>query len=388
MTAAPGGAPGRIVVLGPGAGPRHDSFVAACVERLGGAPASLAWDEFLADPDRLAAMLRPGSYLRIDTPDQQPGPIAALYRAGRETTAAAGFETLSDAGVDALVAGEIGSPAQLAFGLVAATARAEAIGRGCGAIISTSAADVACAFDKFAALDRLAQAEVPVPLALSAPMSFDDLVAAMDAAGLSRVFVKLRHGSAAAGMIALARQGDRWIATTTAVEGERGRLLASRNLRRLTDRGEIARLVDRLAPLGLHVERWLPKIGIDGRVADIRLVMLDDGSIRPVLRTSRHPMTNLHLGGDRAPIDALVRRIGHAAWQSVLASARSAARRFADSHVIGLDIAALADGCRHAVLEANVFGDFVKDFAPGARSPHAAQLDRIAARLAPDRAAA
>ena len=56
--------------------------------------------------------------------------------------------------------------------------------------------------------------------------------------------------------------------------------------------------------------------------------------------------------------------------------------------MIGLDIAVLADGRRHAVLEANMFGDFVKDFTAGARSPHAAQLDRIAARLAPDRAAA
>ncbi|MET0246771.1 MAG: STM4014 family protein, partial [Sphingomonas sp.] len=253
---------------------------------------------------------------------------------------------------------------------------------------STSAADVACAFDKSAARDRLAAAGVPVPFALAAPESFDDLVAAMEAAGLSRVFVKLRHGSAAAGMIALARQGDLWMATTTAVDGEGGRILASRNLRRLTDRGDLARLVDRLAPLGLHVERWLPKIGINGRVADVRLVMLDDGSIHRVLRTSRHPMTNLHLGGDRAPVDALVRRIGDAAWQSVLASARSAAGRFADSHVLGLDIAVLADGRRHAVLEANIFGDFVKDFMPSALSPHAAQLDRIAARLAPDRAAA
>ncbi|MEN3747064.1 STM4014 family protein [Sphingomonas sp. HF-S3] len=387
MTAPPGGAPGRIVVLGAGAGPRHDSFVAACVDRLGGAPASLAWDRFLADPDRLAAMLRPGGYLRIDTPDQQPGPIAALYRAGRDAAAAAGFETLSDSRIDGLAAGEIGSPAQLAFGLGAATARAEATARACGGQVSTSAADVACAFDKAAARDRLAAAGVPVPFALAAPESFDDLVAAMEAAGLSRVFVKLRHGSAAAGMIALARQGDRWIATTTAVDGEGGRILASRNLRRLTDRGDLARLVDRLAPLGLHVERWLPKIGIDGRVADVRLVMLDDGSIHPVLRTSRHPITNLHLGGDRAPVDALVRRIGDAAWQSVLASARSAACRFADSHVLGLDIAVLADGRRHAVLEANIFGDFVKDFTPGARSPHAAQLDRIAARLEPDRAA-
>jgi len=86
-------------------------------------------------------------------------------------------------------------------------------------------------------------------------------------------------------------------------------------------------------------------------------------------------------GWARGPVDPLVARVGPAAWDALLASARSAAACFPDSHVLGLDIAVLADGASHAVLEANVFGDFVKDVTAGGIDPHRAQIRHIAARL-------
>lgn len=203
------------------------------------------------------------------------------------------------------------------------------------------------------------------------------------------MFVKLRHGSAAAGMMALARHGNRWSAVTTAVLDAGGRVCATRTVRRITDRLSIAALVDRLAPLGLHVEAWLPKIGIAGQVADLRLVIIDGGPVYPVLRTSRHPMTNLHLGGSRATVDGLVARIGTGAWEALLGSARAAAGCFPRSHALGLDIVVLADGRRHALIEVNPFGDFVNDFEIGGRSIHDAQIARIVERVtAPASAAA
>jgi glutathione synthase/RimK-type ligase-like ATP-grasp enzyme len=370
-----------IIALGATSGPRHESFVAACIDQRGRPPLAVSWDAFLGDPAMLDAALHPGAYLRIDTPDQDVAAIAALYRAGEAAARAAGLETLPPGSEARLAAGDIGSPAQLCFGLVAGVETAASFARRHGALTSTTPLEVACAFDKTATLERLRAAGIAVPRNLLPVTGFDELVAAMEAAHMPRVFVKLRHGSAAAGMIALARNGGQWIAVTTAEPGEDGRIRATRNIRRLTDRLAIARLIDRLVPLGLHVEAWLPKIGIAGRVADIRLVMLADGSVYPVLRTSRHPMTNLHLGGMRGPVDPLIERIGQDAWQAVLATARKAAGCFPDSHVLGLDIAILADGRRNAVLEANVFGDFVKDVRIDGFDPHQAQVRAITARL-------
>jgi hypothetical protein len=368
-----------VIALGASAGPRHASLVAACVERFGRPPLTISWDAFLADPGLLKAALHPGAWLRMDTPDQDIAAIAALYRLGESWAVEARIETLPPGSEARLAAGDIGSPGQLAFGLVAAVEAATGIAARCGARASTTMDDVALAFDKTATLVRVRGVGVPIPRFLPPIYSFDMLVAEMEAAHMPRVFVKLRYGSAAAGMVALARNGDAWSAVTTAELDADGRIRATRRVRRLTDRTEIARLIDRLARLGLHVEAWLPKIGIGGRVADLRLVMIGDETFYPVLRTSRHPMTNLHLGGERGPVDPLVERIGLDAWESVLASARLAARCFPDSHVLGIDMAVHADGRSHALLEANVFGDFVKDVEIDGLGPHRAQLERIAA---------
>lgn len=373
---------GRIVVLGPSRGPRHDSFAAACAAHWGAPPRTLSWDAFLAAPERLAALIDAGTWLRFDTPDQDVAALAALYGAGETAARAAGFATLAAADCARLARGELGSPAQFCFGLLAAIDAAAVIaGRG-GALVSTTTGDVACAFDKTACLQRLREDGIPTPWALPAIDGFDALVAEMDAASLSRVFVKLRHGSAAAGMIALARHGDRWTAITTAECDGDGHVRATRNVARLTDRAAIAALVDRLAPLGLHVEAWLPKIGVAGRIADLRLVMIGEETVFPVLRTSRHPMTNLHLGGARASADLLVDRIGRAAWGAIVQTARRTKRCFADSQMVGIDLAVLPDGRRHAVLEVNAFGDFVKEIWVDGRDPHQAQVAAIADRLA------
>lgn len=382
MTAEPVG----IVSLGPESGPRHASFAAAC-ESLGRRVQMIGWGAFLADPTILDSALHPGAYLRFDTPDQDIASIAALYRAGEASARGQGIATLPPGSEARLAQGDIGSPAQLAFGLAAAVDMASHIARRRGASMSTNAEEVACSFDKTATLGRLREAAVPMPRYVLAVTDFDTLADVMEAVRMPRMFVKLRHGSAAAGMIALARNGNHWRAITTAEPYADG-IRATRRLRRLTSRTEIAQLIDRLSPLGLHAEAWLPKIGIDGRVADVRLVMLADGTIFPVLRTSRHPMTNLHLGGARGPVEPLIRRIGADSWKAILATARKAARCFPASHVLGLDIAVLTDGHSHAVLEVNVFGDFVKDVTVDGLTPHEAQIRQISAMLAGQKAAA
>ncbi len=77
------------------------------------------------------------------------------------------------------------------------------------------------------------------------------------------------------------------------------RLVNSLRVRSYGTEEEVAALIDMLAPDGLHVERWLPKATLDGRVFDLRVVVIGGEPTHAVVRTSRTPMTNLHLGGAR-----------------------------------------------------------------------------------------
>lgn len=365
---APGG---EIVVLGPETGSRIRSFAAACEAYRGRRPRLLSWAEFVAAPARLETMLSAGDYLRVETPDRDLAARASLYGAGTR--------------VDELSDGVIGEPARLCAGLVAGIEMATGIARRKGAMVSCEARDVARAFDKTATLEALAAAGVPTARVLPRVSGWESLCAAMSAARMSRVFVKVRHGSSASGMMALARNGREWLAITTAVVDGAGLLRATKDVRRMHDRREIAALIDRLAPLGLHCEAWLPKIGIGGRTADVRVVVIGE-TLVPVLRMSRHPMTNLHLDGERGPVDLLVQRIGEDSWESAITSVRRAAACFPSLQAVGVDLAILADGRRHAVLEVNAFGDYVKDVKVDGLDSHEIQV-RAIDRLLRERAA-
>jgi hypothetical protein len=124
-----------------------------------------------------------------------------------------------------------------------------------------------------------------------------------------------------------------------------------------------------------------------GETIDMR-VIVGDGKTISLVRGSRHPMTNLHIGGARSAPHALIQRIRNAVWREVLETACVAAKSLPRSDLKCFDIALLACGRKHVLLEANVFGDYLKD-AP--MDPHrvlAAMIERGAAEPAKAGAAA
>lgn len=374
----------NIVVLGPRLGSRLESFVAACVERFGQPPQVIGWNDFLRDPSAIAAVLHPGSYLKFESPDRDIEALAALYEEGAALARAAEIPTLAASEIEQLGRGAIGSPAQLWFGLVSALDKAAAIAAERGAAISFAPELARLAFDKSACQAHFRTNDLPTPQALAAPTCFDELDALMREASAPRVFVKLRHGAAAAGMIALARSGDRWQAWTTARIGEGNVLYSARDVELIVHRHSIARLVDRLAPLMLHVERWVPKLGLNGETVDLRIIVAN-GKTVSLVRGSRQPMTNLHIGGSRHTPARLVSRIGVEAWRGVLETAHRAAASLPRGDLKCFDIAVLACGRRHALLEANAFGDYIKGLAVDPHRVHAALIARE--RAQPDVAA-
>lgn len=367
-------APPLLVVLGPSSGPRVCALHSAC-ENLGRPPPRvLSYDAFLEAPERLRALLQPGSLLRFESPDRDMNALRALYLAGEIPARDAGYAVIRAETVGAS-RGAIGSPAQLAAGLVAAVRAAAKIAAAAGARTSGSPDDIELACDKTASARRLRHHGVPTPRTLPSPTTFDELAETMRARRSRRVFVKLRHGSAAAAMMALAQgPAGRWVAYTTGELHSSGAVFASRRVRRIENVADIAALVDALAPLGLHVESWAPKASIDGSVCDLRLVVISGQKVLPVVRTSLHPMTNLHLGARRGAPDRLRQRMGEESWSAMIAAAKAAAGCVPSLKAVGVDAAVLSGYKRTAVLEINAFGDFVKGAFLHGLTPHEWQI--------------
>ncbi|GAA2910939.1 hypothetical protein Acy02nite_75420 [Actinoplanes cyaneus] len=203
------------------------------------------------------------------------------------------------------------------------------------------------------------------PGELGVVSGYQSLRAAMEVAGWSRVFVKAAYGSSASGVLALAVGGRRGteagrrIMAVTSVELSEGKIFNNLRVRRYDDEASIAAIIDRLAPDGLHVERWYPKAALDGRVLDLRVVVIAGRARHIVVRTSRSPMTNLHLGNARGDVSAVRAAAGERAWDAAMDTCVRAAACFPRTLHAGVDLMFRAGWRDHAVAEVNAFGDLL-----------------------------
>ncbi|KAB2346467.1 STM4014 family protein [Actinomadura rudentiformis] len=303
-------------------------FTAACdVE-----PQVIAWPDVLRGAE---LAIEPGTLLRIDSPGEDPE-------------------------ADALLRGP-GDPSRVGGGArwyATFTAALERIGA-TGARLLNAPDEIAVMFDKRRCHALLSSAGVPVPVALPQVESYDELRARMAAGRVPRVFVKPAHGSSAAGVVALQTgPGGRIKAVTSVAMTPRG-LHNSLRVRSYESEREVAALVDALAPDGLHVEAWLPKASMNGRTLDLRVVVIAGEATHAVVRTSRHAMTNLHLGGARGDLGAVRDALGESGWRRALEVCEQAAGCFPRSLMVGVDLLVGVGWRRFAVGEVNAFGDLL-----------------------------
>jgi hypothetical protein len=285
--------------------------------------------------------------------------------------------------------GEIVGLAAWYAGFGRALARVRDAADHAGARLLNDPADILALFDKRACHARLAAAGVPVPASLAAGQEpsgscgarssllagFADLRTAMAERGWRRVFVKPAHGSSSSGVLALQTDGrGRWRADTS-VELAGRRLFNNLRVRTYTG-SDIESIVDILAPDGLHVERWFPKAGLDGRVIDLRVVVIAGRASHAVVRASRTPLTNLHLGNRRGDLDAL-RRAAGPQYDAALASCERAAGCFPGLLQVGVDVLFSPDFRRHAIAEVNAFGDLLPGVLHHGRDTYTAQLEAL-----------
>nr|WP_230885289.1 STM4014 family protein [Streptomyces spinoverrucosus] len=249
--------------------------------------------------------------------------------------------------------------------------------------------DLAVLFDKRRCHAVLDAAGVPVPASPTsgpgaAPIrGWDDVRALMREHRMPRLFVKPAHGSSASGVLAVESGGGGRLRATTSVElAADGRLFNSLRVRRYERERDIAAIVDALAPDGLHLERWLPKASQQGRAADLRVVVVAGRATHAVVRTSRWPLTNLHLGGSRGDLDTARRAVeaAGARWADLLDVCERAAACFPGTLCVGVDLLPAVGWRSAAVGEVNAFGDLLPRLT-GLPGSGAEGLDTYAAQV-------
>lgn len=232
-------------------------------------------------------------------------------------------------------------------------------------------ADLRVLFDKVAGSRRYAAAGIPVPEQLpelDSIRSAEQLREAMVAQRWPAVYVKLSCGSSASGL-ALFRHipsrapEQRDMVLTTVATTPQGRFNSLR-LQRLEQREQVDELLDWLIAEGAQIERAIAKAQFDRRTFDLRVLVIAGQPAFCVVRQSRHPITNLHLGGTRGDLDALRRQLPPAVWQAAMRSCARVFEQHACLH-IGVDLAFESGWRGHRIIEANAFGDLL----PGLRTP-------------------
>ncbi len=344
------------------------AFLRQALSRFGLPPAIvIAYPDIIASPTSVFERVPDNALVRIDSPGREFTEYRDLLRAGIPAREQEGGAILSAREITSLVEekGRILAPRQWYLGFCAVLKLLRNILAAKPTVrFTTDIGTIATVFCKQRCHQRLAEAGIAVPPALPPVDNFEALLAAMEQYRTPRVFVKLRHGSAASGVVALAISAGRFVAYSTvemAQDSGELRLFNTRSLQRYTQLAQIRTLINALGSLGVHVERWIPKASIEESACDLRMVVIAGEPAHNVLRLSHTPITNLHLGNRREASSLLRQRMTTDAWEHLRDTARQVAAVYDLPWQISMDIAVTPDFSRHYVLEVNAFGDLLKD---------------------------
>jgi len=233
---------------------------------------------------------------------------------------------------------------------------------------------------------NMPRSTIPLPRCLAGITSYEHLREQMQQQNLSRVFVKLAHGSGASGVVAyrVSPKGESAITTVERVRHQGETILYnSRKIRTYFHREEIADIINILCKEGVQVEEWLPKAKLQHRPFDLRVVVIAGEAQHLVVRLGKSPMTNLHLKSDRGNSEEFLQRVGVENWQEMRQTCETAARLFPNSLYCGIDLLVYPDFRRHAILEINAFGDLLPGITWNNLDTYTSQVKAIL-RLTPD----
>jgi glutathione synthase/RimK-type ligase-like ATP-grasp enzyme len=306
-------------------------------------PACLAYEEILREPESLTRF--PADLLRIDSPGENETVAKALIARG-------GGPAQSN-----LSFGEINYLREYHRGFCEVLELIEQTRIPC----LNSPRDIAVMFDKWACHQKFLKHEVPRPPATLAPENFPALLNAMRSRRSGQVFLKPLHGSSASGVCALRWTPQRQqLIAPFRIQSKRGEPILVNSLRvsTYTSMADIEHVLGLLLPQGMICEQWIPKLTLPDGNVDLRVLVIAGEARHWVVRQSRHPMTNLHLGNQRGDAAALQEFIGPEKFEAAFRVAEKAAACFPESLYAGVDV--LLDSHERALVgEINAFGDLL-----------------------------
>ncbi|KIG13885.1 hypothetical protein DB30_07438 [Enhygromyxa salina] len=366
---------------------RVTGFVEALARGGHPAPLLLSHRELIADPSVLARVPDQPLSVRIDACGEDPEVERALLELGADALPdAAACERRSRAQLAMTPPrfGQIVAPRQHHAGFMAYLETLEQVFRARPRWrVLNPVADLRVLFDKRETSRRYAALGVPVPEVLPDLVHVQtpaQLREAMVCARWPAVFVKLSCASSAS-CLALYRHaprrpdGQRDDLLTTVATTEHGRFNSLR-LQRLRERDEVDGLLQWLLREGVQIERAVAKARLDDRVFDLRVVVIAGEPAFCVVRQSRHPITNLHLGGQRGDLEALKRQVPEAAWAAAMRSCEQVFAAHGCLHV-GVDLLLEPGFSRHRIIEANAFGDLLPGLTRAGKSVYAWEIDAL-----------
>jgi hypothetical protein len=346
----------RLGLIGNPENRRIRDFQDAMAALGGPRPDCLAYEEVLRDAGSLARF--DVDVLRIDSPGENECVARALIaRGGGPAEARLGF-------------GEIGFLREYHRGFCAVLDLIQQRGIPC----LNAPHDIRVMFDKWACHQRFIEHGVARPPAELAPANFPTLLDQMRARESGRLFLKPLHGSSASGVCAL-----RWtshhqqLIAPVRVDSMGGEavLVNSLEVRTYRTLADIELILGLLLPQGMISEAWIPKLTLPGGAIDLRVLVIAGEARHWVIRQSKHPMTNLHLGNQRGDETALRDLIGVPKLDAAFRLAEQAAACFPDSLYAGVDV--LIDSRHRALIgEINAFGDLLPRLTHRGESAYAA----------------
>ena len=330
-------------------------------------PAVLDWAELVADPERLRS-LQHCDLVRVDA-------------AGEDPRVTQRFIELGDYEGPSVEASEFRATDAVFRGMTKLFGQIEDTPRW-----TVSPASILAMCDKWETHKRLLPLPIqrpPTELLTTEMVERHTVSSLLPSLGLGdRLFVKPRYGSSASGVCALWRHANGYRLIGPIEIGEydtqlgRPRLHNTLRIRQYTDPADVELILHAVVATDSVVEAWLPKASLAARGFDLRIVVIGGHARHVVIRMSRHPMTNLHLGSDRGDLEAFRRRYGDAPLEAAKRTAEQAASAFPDALVLGVDVL-LNKELTPYVLEVNAFGDLLPRVTSQGQSTYEAVVEAM-----------
>jgi hypothetical protein len=340
---------------------RRVTLFQEALERQGLPPARVVpWVDLLSNPALLADLPDTEALVRIDSAGESWEVEKALLKRGAPDAREGDCTRLTPAEVDALENdhGRILCPRQHHLGFLKTLTELQAIFAAHPRWhILQSPASIADLFDKRITSRKYASLGVPVPEPLDGVTDPESLRQRMREQDCREVFVKLSCGSSAS-CLAIYRRGRTRDTLVTTIEQAATGWYNSLKVRRIDEPARVDEVLGFLLAEGSQVEHSIPKARLGGDYFDCRVLMVRGEPAFTVVRQSRHPITNLHLGGWRGELEELRAAVPPNEWEDAMESCRTVARAHDCLHV-GIDLMFEDYFTGHRVLEANAFGDLL-----------------------------